>query len=170
VAFLPATIVNFAAAMAVPKLTQRFGNGRVLAGGLTVSVIGMAWLSRVSPDASYMAGLAFPMMLIGFGQGCSLGPLTAAGIAGVARDDAGAASGLVNAAHQLGSSLGLGVLVAASVLGTAGLDGRALLAHRVDSALMAGTLMLALALVLVLALIVRPVGSRNAAPAPQARS
>jgi len=39
----------------------------------------------------------------------SLAPLTVAGVAGVASDDAGAASGLINAAHQLGGSLGLAV-------------------------------------------------------------
>ena len=51
------------------------------------------------------------MILIGIGQGGVLAPLTASGVAGVAREDTGAASGLVNVAHQLGGSLGLGVLV-----------------------------------------------------------
>jgi cyanate permease len=50
-AFLPATLVNFAAAMAVPKLTQRYGNARVLAAGLLLGVVGVAWLSRLTEDA-----------------------------------------------------------------------------------------------------------------------
>lgn len=56
------------------------------------------WLSRLSADTYYLTGIALPMIIIGIGQGASLGPLTAAGIAGVASKDAGAASGLVNVA------------------------------------------------------------------------
>jgi hypothetical protein len=44
-------------------------------------------------------------------MGVAIGPLTTAGIRGVAPADAGAASGLVNVAHQVGGSLGLGILI-----------------------------------------------------------
>jgi EmrB/QacA subfamily drug resistance transporter len=157
VAFLPATLANFASAMEVPKLTQRLGNGRLLAGGLTLALIGLAWLSRVSADTPYLTGVALPMVLIGIGQGGSLSPLTVAGIAGVAAEDAGAASGLVNVAHQLGGSLGLSILVVLfSAAGSDTLAAPELLAHRIASSLTAGTAMLALALALAYALIVRP--------------
>ena len=156
-AFLPTTLANFAAAMAVPKLTKRFGNARLLAGLLAVSVIGMAWLSHVSADSSYLMDVALPMILIGIGQGGSLGPLTVAGVAGVASEDAGAAAGLVNAAHQLGGSLGLAVLVVVfAAAGSGMLDGHALLAHRIAASFTVATGMLALALALAVALIVRP--------------
>ncbi|MCW3477969.1 MFS transporter [Neisseriaceae bacterium JH1-16] len=156
-AFLPAMLVNFVAAMAVPKLTQRFGNGRLLAGGLTLVLIGMAWLGRVSAETSYLTGVALPMALIGIGQGGSLSPLTVAGIEGVAAEDAGAASGVVNVAHQLGGSLGLSMLVVVfSAAGSGTLGTRELLAQRIASALTAGAGMLALVLLLVFALIVRP--------------
>jgi sugar phosphate permease len=95
------------------------------------------------------------MMLIGAGQGGALGPLTASGIARVPPDKAGAASGVVNVAHQLGSSLGLGALVAFSVVGTDGLSGTTLLAHRAAMALEAGTVFIAITLLLVLAFIMR---------------
>lgn len=159
-AFLPATLANFATAMAVPRLTHRLGNGRLLAAGLTIALAGMAWLSRVSADTPYVTGVALPMILIGIGQGGSLSPLTVAGIAGiagVAREDAGAASGLVNVAHQLGGSLGLGILVVVfAAAGSATLGARDLLAHRIAASFTAGTAMLALALAVVLALIVLP--------------
>lgn len=156
-AFLSTTLPNFAAAMAVPQLTRRFGNGRVLAGGLVLALIGMAWLSHVSADTLYLTGVALPMILIGIGQGGTLSPLTVAGIAGVAAENAGAASGLVNAAHQLGGSLGLGVLVVVfAAVNSGALDARALLAHRIAATFCVGTVMLALALVVVFALIVRP--------------
>ena len=75
----------------------------------------------------------------------------------VAREDAGAASGLVNAAHQLGGSLGIGILV--TVFATASshtLGDRDLLAQGIAAALTASTIMLVLCLMLVLMLIVRP--------------
>jgi EmrB/QacA subfamily drug resistance transporter len=157
VAFLPMTIVNFGVALAVPKLTRRWGNARLLAGGLAVTLVGMIWLSRIAADSAYLPEVALPMVLIGAGQGGALGPLTAAGIAGVAPGDAGAASGLVNVAHQLGASLGLGVLVAVfAAAGGASLEGHALLAHRIAAALTAGSGMLGLSLGLTVALILRP--------------
>jgi EmrB/QacA subfamily drug resistance transporter len=153
-AFLPATLPNFAAAIAVPRLTRRLGNGRVLATGLTLALAGMAWLSRASVDSLYLSGVALPMVLIGLGQGLTLGPLTVAGVAGVDAQDAGAASGAVNVAHQLGGSLGLSVLIVVfAAAGTHVLDGRALLAQRISSALGAGTAMLVLSLLAVLTLI-----------------
>jgi MFS family permease len=66
---------------------------------------------------------------------------------------AGAASGLVNVAHQLGGSLGLGILVSvAAAAHPAALDARHLLADRTATSLTAGTAMLALALVVVVTL------------------
>ncbi|WLI90789.1 MFS transporter [Massilia sp. R2A-15] len=154
-AFLPMTLVNFAVAMAVPRLTRRFGNAPLLAAGLATSLAGFAWLSQVSADTAYLTGIALPMVLIGAGQGLALSPLTTAGIAGVAAHDAGAASGVVNVAHQLGNSLGLAVLVALAAFGTGGLSGAPLLAHRVTAALTCAAAMLALALLLVFTFMLR---------------
>lgn len=161
-AFLPMTLVNFAVAMLLPRLARRFGNGHVLAAGLGACLIGLAWLSRVDGDTSYLLGVALPMILIGAGQGLALSPLTAAGIHGVAPQDAGAASGVVNVAHQIGSSLGLAVLVAVSVIGAGQLSGNVLLLHRVTLALTCSAGLMALALLLVLALIVRPAAGQAA--------
>jgi EmrB/QacA subfamily drug resistance transporter len=152
--FLPMTIANFAVAVTVPLLTRRFGNGPLLAAGLATTLVGMAWLSRIGPDTVYLTGVALPMLLIGVGQGATLSPLTAAGIARVTQDDAGAASGLVNVAHQLGGSLGLGVLVTVfAAAGSAALNADAVFTHQVSVAVTVGTGMLALALVIVLAVV-----------------
>jgi len=157
VAFLPTTLVNFAAAVTVPRLTGRFGNGRLLVTGLTIALLGAAWLSQLTVHTPYLTGIALPMILIGLGQGLCLAPLTAAGIVGVNAEDAGAASGMVNVAHQLGGSLGLAVLVTvAAVAGHATADARELLAHRVAVSFAAGALMLAAAAVV--AVVTRPRG------------
>jgi sugar phosphate permease len=87
------------------------------------------------------------MVLIGIGQGLAFAPLTSFGIAGTKAADAGAASGLVNTAHQLGTAAGLAILVAASASVTG-------LAGRVSTALTWGTGLLVAALVVTVAVIV----------------
>ena len=170
-AFLPMTLPTFAAAMLVPALSRSLGNGGVLALALAFAAIGMAWLGLASAGTAYLAGIALPMIFIGFGNGAALGPLTVAAVAGVAPEDAGAASGLVNVAHQLGGTLGLGVLVVVfAATGTDALQGHDLLAHRIAASITGAAIMLALALVLVLALIVTPAASRKPVPAPEASS
>lgn len=143
--------------MAVPRLTKHYGNGPLLAGGLVILVTGMLWASRLSVGTSYITGVALPMLLIGLGLGFTLSPLTASGITGIKYQDAGAASGLVNVAHQLGGSLGFAVLVAVFAgANTDTLTGSALLTHRIASTFTVGSEMLALALALVIIFIVRP--------------
>jgi hypothetical protein len=158
IAFLPMTGVMFAMVFVVPNLVLRLGSARLLAAGVGIAFLGMAWLSRISPTTPYLTGIAIPMVILGIGAGAAFTPLTAAGVAGVSPEDAGAASGLVNVAHQLGGSLGLGVLVtvfAAAAPAKLG-DARDVLAHRIASSLGIGALMLALALTLVVAVVCRP--------------
>jgi predicted MFS family arabinose efflux permease len=145
--FLPMTIVNFAVATALPRIARRFGEAVPLVGGVALTLAGMAWLAHVDQTSSYLTGVALPMVLIGAGQGLAFAPLTSFGIVGVRAEDAGAASGLVNTAHQLGMALGLAVLVAAA----AHLNP---LVSQVSLALTWGTCLLALCLAAVLTVIV----------------
>lgn len=146
-AFLPTTIPNFFAALLAPRLTRRFGNANVLLGGMALSVLGMAWLAQAHPASPFLTGVALPMVLIGIGQGGCLGPLTVAGMAGVSARDAGAGSGVVNVAHQLGLSLGLALLVvvfATAQAGAARHSAPIALAHGITAALFGATVLLAL--------------------------
>jgi len=155
-AFVPMMAANFGGAMAVPKFTQRLGNAKLLVATTTITLVGMAWLSRLSPEAPFFTSVALPLLLIGAGGGASLAPLTSAGIAGVSPADAGAAAGLVNVAHMAGASLGLAILVVvASFANHGSADAKALLAHQVNAALTAGTVMLVFAVGVVLVCIGR---------------
>jgi hypothetical protein len=87
------------------------GDARLLTAGVFTALVGMAWLSRISATTGYFPRIALPMLLLGLGIGTALTPLTTAGVAGVDPKDAGAASGVVNVAQQLGGSLGLGILI-----------------------------------------------------------
>jgi EmrB/QacA subfamily drug resistance transporter len=110
-AFLPMTLVMFGMVRTVPRLAARYGNTALLTAGLSLAALGMTWLSRIGVDTPFFPAIALPLVMLGLGMGGALAPLTAAGIAGVEARDAGAASGVVNASQQLGSSLGLSILV-----------------------------------------------------------
>jgi EmrB/QacA subfamily drug resistance transporter len=154
VAFFPMTVVNFAVAMAIPRLTARLGQAVPLTAGIVLTLAGMAWLAQVTVTSSYWTAVALPMVLIGAGQGLAFAPLTSAGISRVSAADAGAASGLVNTFHQLGMALGLGVLVAVSAGSGHGLTtAAAILSAHVHTALTAGSILLAGSLLTALGLI-----------------
>jgi EmrB/QacA subfamily drug resistance transporter len=153
-AFVPATMLHVPFAILVPRLIRRFGRNTVLVVGMVIGVVAMAWLSRAGVGSNYWTAIALPMILIGISQGLTLSPLTSSGVARVARDDAGAASGAVNVAHQMGSAVGLSILIAVAVLGSTGLAGTDLTAYRVSHAFDAGTVMLVLTLVIALMTIV----------------
>jgi EmrB/QacA subfamily drug resistance transporter len=126
VAFLPMTLLVFGVSRLAPRLIPRFGGQRLMLIGMIPVVIGMAWLSRVSPATDYWSGVFGPMALLGGGMGLVFVPLTQASLAGVRLEESGAASSMVNVMQQLGGSVGLAVLVA--VFGTATRDS---LAHPV---------------------------------------
>lgn len=155
-AFLPMSIMTFIAAMLVPGFTCRFGNARILSVALALTAIGLLWLGAAGDNANFALDIALPMAVIGLGNGLSLGPLTVAGVAGVADHDQGAASGVVNVFHQLGGSLGLGLLVVVFASSNAqGLTGVHLLSHRISMALTGAGIMLSISLIVAL-LIVLP--------------
>ncbi|MFF5161486.1 MFS transporter [Streptomyces sp. NPDC000348] len=159
-AFLPMTLVNFVFAIRVPRLLERFGRPRVLAAGVVLTTVGMAWLSRLDLHTPYLTGVALPMVIIGAGQGLALAPMTSSGVDGVAPEDAGAGSGLVNTVHQIGSALALSILTAvAATVSTqhAAVD----IAARSGTALTGSAVLLALAVVAVLTLIVPARASRK---------
>jgi predicted MFS family arabinose efflux permease len=152
--FLPMSLVNFGIALAIPRLRTRVPDAVLLAAGVLLTLIGMVWLSRAGLDEGYLTSVALPMVLVGAGQGMAFAPLTSSGIAGVAPADAGAASGLLNTAHQLGMALGLAVLSAVAAGAGAGLDGPAAVVEHVGAALTAGSVLLAVALLVVLVVLV----------------
>lgn len=112
VAFFPLTLFTFAGAMLVPRMTLALGDKRVLLIGLSLLLVGFAGAVFLETPNTYWLSVAFPMALLGIGQGLATSPMTNLGINAVGTEDAGAASGMVNVAHQIGCSLGLSVMVA----------------------------------------------------------
>jgi EmrB/QacA subfamily drug resistance transporter len=152
--FLPVTLTIFAMVKVVPRLLGRIGQELTLVGGLVLALAGLLWLSRISTTTDYWTGVALPMLLIGAGMGLAFTPLTQAAIAGVDHRDAGAASGLVNAFQQLGSTIGIGLLVTVYAAASEGSGAKAL-AEGVPSTIVVSAALIALALAVVLG-VMRP--------------
>jgi EmrB/QacA subfamily drug resistance transporter len=167
-AFLPVTLSIFAMVKVVPRLLGRIGPQRTLIGGLALALVGLVWLSRITTSTDYWTGIAIPMALIGVGMGLAFTPLTQAAIAGVDNHDAGAASGLVNVFQQLGSTIGIGVLVTVFAAASEG-SGASALAEGVPTTIAVSAGLVAAALAVVLT-VMRPglVRGASRSPIPQA--
>ncbi len=112
--FLPMTLTTFCGALAVPRLVGKHDNIPVLLSGLMMLVIGFVWLAQARCDSPYLFAICLPMILIGFGQGLAMSPLTNLGIERVDSKNTGAASGFVNVTHQIGGAIGLSLMASTS--------------------------------------------------------
>jgi predicted MFS family arabinose efflux permease len=114
-AMLVVSIDAILAPTLTPRLVNRFGNARVIMGGLVLATIGYVLFLRLSLDWTYAA--MFPtMLLLGLAFSFAYGPLTIAATDGIVESEQGLASGLVNTAFQFGAALGLSAVSALSVL------------------------------------------------------
>ena len=114
--FVPLTVITFLAALFVPKAVEILGNGKVAKIGILLLVLGFILTVVMAPTFNYWLVVGFPMVFLGLGQGFAMSPLTNLGISNVIAKYSGIASGVVNAAHQVGGSIGISIMV--SLTGT----------------------------------------------------
>lgn len=109
---LPWTGLLFVTAPLAGGLADRVGLRPVLAAGLFLQAVGMAWLALVAgADVSYAAIVA-PLVIAGVGTSAGM-PVTQAAIVGaVAEDEVGKAAGSNNMLQELGGAVGVAVSVA----------------------------------------------------------
>ncbi|MBE1530884.1 MFS transporter [Actinomadura algeriensis] len=97
-----------------PYLVNRFGNVRVLFGGLVVAAVAYGAFLPLGIDWAYL--LMFPILfLIGVAFALVYGPLTMAATDGVDEREHGVAGGLLYTAIQFGMALGLSAVTAVQV-------------------------------------------------------
>ncbi|HEV3267681.1 MAG TPA: MFS transporter [Acidimicrobiales bacterium] len=156
-AFSPTGISTLIAALIGTRLVQYLGVRRQLILGPSLAAIGLFWLSRVGADASYLAHVLGPVILIGFGLGLSFVPMTLAATSGVSPHEAGVSSGLINTTRQIGGALGLALMssVAASAalshgLGHVAAEDALVAGYRAAFAFAGGAMILAVLLALLL--------------------
>jgi EmrB/QacA subfamily drug resistance transporter len=115
-AFLPFSAGILVAAAASGRLLPRAAPRLLATAGLGGAVLGMLWLSRVTPRSSYAVRVLPAEILLSLGMGLALVVLSSTALYRVPARDSGVASALVNATQQVGNSLGIALLntVAAS--------------------------------------------------------
>jgi EmrB/QacA subfamily drug resistance transporter len=94
-------------------LVTRVGVRPVLTVGLALITGGMLWYTQIPTHGSFWSALLPGYLLVGVGMAFAFIPMSIAALAGVAPQEAGLASGLINTAQQIGGALG--VAIAATV-------------------------------------------------------
>ncbi|MEU8584019.1 MFS transporter [Streptomyces abikoensis] len=102
-----------------PKLVAKFGNARVIFGGLLLAALSYALFLPVNMDWTYLA--MFPSLIIlGLAFSLAYGPLTIIATEGIDEEEQGVAGGLLYTSFQFGAALGLSSVTAVSIGATHG--------------------------------------------------
>jgi len=109
-AFLPGAALIIAGATISSKLVSHVGPRRLLVIGGLMSAAALWWFARLPSSGNYAVHVLAPLVIVCFGMGMSMVPMTVAATSGVDRSEAGLASGLLNTTRQVGGALGLAAL------------------------------------------------------------
>jgi MFS family permease len=110
-ALLPTGLIVASSGPLIGRLITRYGTGRLIAGGMTAFVLAYALFLRVDVTSSYLAMLP-TVVLLGAGFALTFSALNVQATNGVADDEQGLASGLVQTALQVGGAVVLAVITA----------------------------------------------------------
>jgi EmrB/QacA subfamily drug resistance transporter len=108
--FLPMTLSIVAASTLAPRFVNRFGVRRVLSAGMLCAGVGLALLTRIQADGTYLGEVLPGGLLAAIGLGTSMVPSTIAAVQGVAPTESGLASGMINTSRLVGGAVGLAAL------------------------------------------------------------
>jgi EmrB/QacA subfamily drug resistance transporter len=107
---LPWTIMPMFIAPIAGVLSDRIGSRPLMATGLALQSIAIAWLASVSTPTVPYGDLVLPFIMAGTGMALVFAPAANAILGAVRPEEAGQASGATNAIRELGGVLGVAVL------------------------------------------------------------
>src|SRR3954453_20742368 len=108
--YLPFSLTLIAASAGASRVVDRFTPKPVLVTGLMISTAGFLVLTQATGHGDYVSHVLPALVILAVGLGMSFVPITIAATTGVAPEDSGLASGLLNTTQQVGGSLGLAIL------------------------------------------------------------
>jgi EmrB/QacA subfamily drug resistance transporter len=100
-------------------LLPRLGPRVLIAAGMLLATAGMAYLTRLTVASSYASGVLPALLILGLGFGMISAPAINTATTGVASQDSGVASALVNTMQQVGGSIGTSALSTFALTATA---------------------------------------------------
>jgi EmrB/QacA subfamily drug resistance transporter len=110
-AYLPGTIVWGASSLLLSdRLVMRLGIKPPLLAGLGLMALALVLLARTPVDGSWAVDVLPATIAVGLGAGIAFNPILLAAMSGVAPEQAGLASGVVNTAFMMGGAVGLAAL------------------------------------------------------------
>jgi EmrB/QacA subfamily drug resistance transporter len=111
ISYLPLAVGIILSAGAAAQLVTRVGFKPPLIAGLLLIAGGLVWFAQVpGTGGAFVADVLGPSILAAVGLGFAFVAVTTAAVAGTEPQEAGLASGLINAAQQVGGALGLAIL------------------------------------------------------------
>ncbi|MDQ1701294.1 MAG: hypothetical protein QOF57_546 [Frankiaceae bacterium] len=119
-AFLPAGVVVALGSTRIAPFIDRFGTARLLVIAFAALTAGYALFLRLGESASYLTLLLPTMALLGVGFAIGFPSLSVQAATGVADEEQGLASGVLNTALQIGGALGLAIVSAVVTSHTSG--------------------------------------------------
>jgi len=120
-AFLPVALVIGAGAHLAARLLPRAGSRVLIVAGLAVMGAGALLLTGVSARSGYLTGFLPGLLVTGAGAGLVLPATAVTALSEIAADQAGLASGLMTAAHEIGAALGVAVFSVVAVAAAGGI-------------------------------------------------
>jgi EmrB/QacA subfamily drug resistance transporter len=109
-AFLPFSAGIIIAAGVASNLMPRFGPKPLASGGLALATIGLFSLTFIGDKTSWATHVLPAEILISLGMGLVFVSLSSTALIGIAEEDAGVGSALLNAAQQIGGAIGVALL------------------------------------------------------------
>jgi EmrB/QacA subfamily drug resistance transporter len=107
---LPWTAMPMFVAPLAGALSDRISGARIMAVGLTLQAVGLAWIATVSNPTVPYSELVAPFFLSGIGMGLFFAPVANVVLSSVRPQEEGQASGANNAIRELGGVFGVAVL------------------------------------------------------------
>lgn len=109
---LPWTATLFVVAPVAGALADRVGDRPLLAGGLTLQALGMAWVALIADPQLAYADLVVPLIVSGVGTSMAIPPAASSVVGAVAHDAVGKAAGANSMLRELGGVFGIALAVA----------------------------------------------------------
>src|SRR5881398_2433167 len=107
---LPWTAMPIFVAPIAGALSDRIGGQRLMAAGLALQSIGIAWIASVSSPTMPYSAVVAPFFLSGIGMALFFAPVANVVLSSVRPEEEGQASGANNAIRELGGVFGVAVL------------------------------------------------------------
>lgn len=119
-AFLPLMVVNgLTATQLSSRLMSRLRTRILVIPGMVIAAVGAALLTKITPDASYVAHVLPAELLIGLGIGLAVVPFVSTATNNAEPKDAGVTAAATNTSQQIGASVGTALMNTIAATATA---------------------------------------------------